>query len=82
MRATAFAFAIASALTLLVSACGKEEPASTTSWEEDAADKDKAEKASQLREYMEEHKGKASDAAQQQEDRAEADRKAIEEAGG
>ena len=81
MRAAAV-FALACSLCLLVSACGTDEAEPTTSWEQDAAEKDKAEKASQLREYMEEHKGKASDAAQEQEDRAEADRKAIEEAGG
>ena len=80
MRAAA---AIVFISVLSLAACGNEEPAAPkTSWEQTEAEKEKAENASELREYMEEHKGKAGDAAQEQLDRAEADRKAIEEAGG
>ena len=81
MRAP-IAFAIATALCLLLTACSSKEAEPTTSFERDRADKDKAERASDLRDYMDEHKGKAGDAARTQEDREEADRQAIEEAGG
>ena len=74
--------ALLCALLLTLTACGSEQAEPTSSYEQDAAEEDKAEKASDLREYMEEHKGKAGDAARTQEDREEADRKAIEEAGG
>ena len=81
MRAP-IALAAVVAACLLLTACGEEAPPPDTAWEKAEAEKAKAQTNTELREYMEEHKGKASDAAEKQEDRAEADRKAIEEAGG
>jgi outer membrane biogenesis lipoprotein LolB len=67
---------------LVLAGCGEDAPPPDTAWEKAEAEKTKAQIDTELREYMEEHKGKAGEAAQEQQDREEADRKAIEEAGG
>jgi hypothetical protein len=64
------------ALLLLAAGCANPPP------EAQGEAARKAAAHTELREYMDEHKDKAKDAEQQQLERAEADRKAVEEAGG